>query len=46
MRVFKAVILLLLLGVLTSAVAQEKYARLRSWDGKYPTYSKGLSEVL
>ena len=39
MRVFKSVTLLLLLGVLMSAAAQERYARLRSWDGKYPTYS-------
>ena len=40
MRVLKIIAISLLLGVWTNAVAQGKYAHLRSWEGKYPTYNK------
>ena len=40
MRIFKLTAILFLLGIWTNAIGQEKYAHLRSWDGKYPTYNK------
>jgi len=40
MRIARLFALLLLLGAGTSAAAQGKYAHLRSWEGKHPTYNK------
>ena len=41
MRIPKLIIAsLLLLGALTNAMAQTKYAHLRSWEGQYPTYNR------
>ncbi len=40
MRIFKLTTVLLLLGMWTNAIAQEKYAHLKSWDSKYPTFNK------
>ena len=40
MRISKPIASLLLLVISINVVAQGKYAHLKSWEGKYPTYNK------
>lgn len=40
MRVSKLIAALLLLSMCADAIAQERYAHLKSWNGQYPTYNK------
>jgi hypothetical protein len=40
MKIAKLAAALFLASLCSSAMAQEKYAHLKSWEGKYPTYNK------